>query len=168
MPTSWWCNPYIVALLKTTTLIDFIHPSKSSATKWTFENYTYQNHSTAGDNIGITSSTCRHYTLSNSIMCNDSYPSLSCLLFLYHPYIPHFLIQRIFHFLVELVPGHKIGKEWVERIPHKKGNRSLLHNLHRKQDLSLLCVLIIEAESSCAFAYINTTEISLFDAGVGQ
>ena len=24
-----------------------------------------------------------------------------------------------------------------------KGNRSLLHNLHRKQDMSLLCVLII-------------------------
>ena len=28
-----------------------------------------------GNNIGITSSTCRHYTLSNSIMCSDSYPT---------------------------------------------------------------------------------------------
>ena len=27
-----------------------------------------------GDNIGITSSTCRHCTLSNSIICSDSYP----------------------------------------------------------------------------------------------
>ena len=43
MPTSWWCNPYIVALLKTTTWIEFIHWSKSSTTKWTFENHTYQN-----------------------------------------------------------------------------------------------------------------------------
>ena len=44
-----------------------------------------------GDNIGITSSTCRHCTLSNSIMCSDSYPipSLSPF-FLYHPYIPYF------------------------------------------------------------------------------
>ena len=37
---------YIVALLKTTTSIDFIHSSKSSATKQIFENHTYQNHST--------------------------------------------------------------------------------------------------------------------------
>ena len=59
---------------------------------------------TAGDNIGITSSTCRHYTLSNSFMCSDSYriPILS-LLFLYHPYILYFLIQRIFHFLVCII-----------------------------------------------------------------
>ena len=34
-------------------------------------------------------------------MCNDSYP-LSPF-FLYHPYIPHFLIQRIFHFLVSFL-----------------------------------------------------------------
>ena len=31
-----------------------------------------------------------------------------------------------------------------------------------------LCTLIIETESSCIFAYINTTEVSLFDTGVGQ
>ena len=57
-----------------------------------------------GDNIGITSSTCRHCTLSNFVMCSDSYPipSLS-LFFLYHPYIPYFLIQRIFHFLVSFL-----------------------------------------------------------------
>ena len=56
---------------------------------------------TAGNNIGITSSTCRHYTLINSIMCSDSYPiPILSLFFLYHPYIPSFLIQRIFHFLV--------------------------------------------------------------------
>ena len=37
-------------------------------------------------------------------MCSDSYsiPILS-LFFLYHPYIPYFLIQRIFHFLVLFV-----------------------------------------------------------------
>ena len=37
-------------------------------------------------------------------MCSDSYsiPILS-LFFLYHPYIPHFLIQRNFHFLVLIV-----------------------------------------------------------------
>ena len=57
---------------------------------------------TAGDNIGITSSTCRHYTLINSIMCSDSYPiPILSLFFLYHPYIPPFLIRRIFHFLVD-------------------------------------------------------------------
>ena len=57
-----------------------------------------------GDNIGITSSTCRHYTLSNSIMCNDSNPiPILSLFFLYHPYIPYFLIQRIFHFLVSFL-----------------------------------------------------------------
>ena len=51
--------------------------------------------------IGITSSTCKHCTLSNSIICSDSYPiPILSLFFLYHPYIPYFLIQRIFHFLV--------------------------------------------------------------------
>ena len=51
-----------------------------------------------GDNIGITSSTCRHCTLSNSVMCSDSYPiPILSVFFLYHPYIPYFLIQRIFH-----------------------------------------------------------------------
>ena len=34
-------------------------------------------------------------------MCSDSYPiPILSLFFLYHPYIPYFLIQRIFHFLV--------------------------------------------------------------------
>ena len=34
-------------------------------------------------------------------MCNDSYPiPILSPFFLYHPYIPYFLIQRIFHFLV--------------------------------------------------------------------
>ena len=56
-----------------------------------------------GDNIGITSSTCRHCTLSNSVMCNDLYPIPILSLFLYHPYILYFLIQRIFHFLVSLL-----------------------------------------------------------------
>ena len=57
-----------------------------------------------GDNIGITSSTCRHLTLSNSVMCSDSYPiPILSLFFLYHPYIPYFLIQRIFHFLVSFL-----------------------------------------------------------------
>ena len=57
-----------------------------------------------GENIGITSSTCRHYTLINSIMCSDSYPiPISSLFFLYHPYIPYFLIQRIFNFLVSFL-----------------------------------------------------------------
>ena len=57
-----------------------------------------------GDIIGITSSTCRHYTLINSIMCSDSYPiPILSLFFLYHPYIPPFLIRRIFHFLVSFL-----------------------------------------------------------------
>ena len=57
-----------------------------------------------GDNIGITSSTCRHCTLSNSVMCSDSYPiPILSLFFLYHPYIPYFLIQRIFHFLISFL-----------------------------------------------------------------
>ena len=57
-----------------------------------------------GDNIGISSSTCWHYTLSNSIMCNDSYPiPILSPFFLHHPYIPYFLIQRIFHFLVSFL-----------------------------------------------------------------
>ena len=56
-----------------------------------------------GDNIGITSFTCRHCTLSNSVMC-DSYPiPILSLFFLYHPYIPYFLFQRIFHFLVSFL-----------------------------------------------------------------
>ena len=39
----------------------------------------------SSDNIGITSSTCRHCTLSNSIMCSDSYPiPILSLFFLYH------------------------------------------------------------------------------------
>ena len=77
------------------------------------------------------------------------------------------ILQNHYHHQkpIELVPGHKIGKEWVERMPHMNRNRSLLHNL---QNEKLLCVLIIETESSCSFAYINTTEISLFDTGVGQ
>ena len=34
-------------------------------------------------------------------MCSDSYPiPILSLFFLYHPYIPYFLIQRIFHFLI--------------------------------------------------------------------
>ena len=57
-----------------------------------------------GDNIGITSSNCRHYTLINSIMCSDSYPiPILSLFFLYHPFIPSFLIQRFFHFLVSFL-----------------------------------------------------------------
>ena len=33
-------------------------------------------------------------------MCSDSYPiPILSLFFLYHPYIPYFLIQRIFHFI---------------------------------------------------------------------
>ena len=57
-----------------------------------------------GNNIGITSSTFRHYTLSNSIMCSDSYPiPILSLFFLYHPYILCFLIQIIFHFLVSFL-----------------------------------------------------------------
>ena len=51
-----------------------------------------------GDNIGITSSTCRHCTLSNSIICSDSYPiPILSLFFLYHPYIP-LLFNSIFLF----------------------------------------------------------------------
>ena len=46
----------------------------------------------------------RHCTLSNSVMCSDSYPiPILSLFFLYHPYIPYFLIQRIFHFLLYFV-----------------------------------------------------------------
>ena len=52
-----------------------------------------------GNNIGITSSTCRHCALSNSIMYSDSYPiPIMSLFFLYHPYIPYFLIQFFFLF----------------------------------------------------------------------
>ena len=47
-------------------------------------------------------------------------------------------------------------------------HRSLLHNLQNEKLVPALCTLIIETESFCAFAYINTTEISLFDTGVGQ
>ena len=53
--------------------------SLGSTTSWLM----YQVYSSCGfqqgDNIGITSSTCRHYTLSNSIMFSDSYtiPTLS-------------------------------------------------------------------------------------------
>ena len=37
-------------------------------------------------------------------MCSDSYPiPILSLFFLYHPYIPHFLIQRIFYFLVSFL-----------------------------------------------------------------
>ena len=36
----------------------------------------------SSENIGITSSTCRHCTLSNSIMCSDFIP---------HPYLVSFL-----------------------------------------------------------------------------
>ena len=37
-------------------------------------------------------------------MCSDSYPiPILSLFFLYHPYIPYFLIQRIFHFLVSFL-----------------------------------------------------------------
>ena len=46
---------------------------------------------TAGNNIGITSLTCRHCTLSNYIMCSDSYPiPVWSLFLLYHPYIPYY------------------------------------------------------------------------------
>ena len=54
--------------------------------------------------MGITSSTCRHYKLSNSIMCSDSYPiPILSLFFLYYPHIPSFLIQRTFLFLVSFL-----------------------------------------------------------------
>ena len=37
-------------------------------------------------------------------MCSDSYPIfILSLFFLYHPYIPSFLIQRIFYFLVSFL-----------------------------------------------------------------
>ena len=57
-----------------------------------------------GNNIGITSSTCRHCTLSNSVMCSDSYPiPILSLFFLYHPHILYFFIQTIFNFLVSFL-----------------------------------------------------------------
>ena len=57
-----------------------------------------------GDNIGIISSTCRHCKLSNSVMCSDSYSiSILSLFFLYHPYIPYFLIQKNCRFLVSFL-----------------------------------------------------------------
>ena len=57
-----------------------------------------------GDKIGIASSNCRHCTLSNSIMCSDSYPiPILSLFFLCHPYIPYFLLQRICYFLVSFL-----------------------------------------------------------------
>ena len=62
----------------------------------------------------------------------------------------------------------QIGKEWVERMSHFNRNRSLLHSLQNEKVVPGLCTLIIETESSCAFAYINTTEVSLFNTGVGQ
>ena len=56
-----------------------------------------------GDNIGNTSSTYRHCTLSNSIICSDSYPiPILSLFFLYHPYILYLLTQRFF-FLVSFL-----------------------------------------------------------------
>ena len=68
---------------------------------------------TAGDNIGIISSTCRPYTLINSIMCSNSYPiPILSLFFLYHPYIPSFLIRRKFYFLVIILAF----KEGLSRI----------------------------------------------------
>ena len=46
----------------------------------------------------------RHCTVTISIMCSDSYPiPILSLFFLYHSYIPYFLIQRIFHFLVSFL-----------------------------------------------------------------
>ena len=112
-------NPYIIALLKTTTL--YIHQKVArrmhKAPSITISHYNPLRHiklppsesliiistktTVQGDNIGTTSSTCRHCTLSNSIMCSDSYPiSILSLFFLYHPYIPYFLIQFFFHFLM--------------------------------------------------------------------
>ena len=39
--------------------------------------------------------------MSISIICSDSYPiPILSLFFLCHPYIPYFLIERIFHFVV--------------------------------------------------------------------
>ena len=43
-----------------------------------------------GDHIGIASSIGRHCTLDNPIP----------ILFLYHPYIPYFLIQEIFFLII--------------------------------------------------------------------
>ena len=49
--------------------------------------------------IGITSSTCRHYTLINSIMCSDSYPiPILSFFFLYHPYYPLLFNSKNFSF----------------------------------------------------------------------
>ena len=41
----------------------------------------------------ITSSTCRHYTLSNSIMCNNSYPIPILSLSFYTIPLFHFLVS---------------------------------------------------------------------------
>ena len=87
---------------------------------------------TAGNNIGITSSTCRHYTLINSIMCSDSYPiPILSLFFLYHPYIPSFLIQRIFNFLVMYY-----GSAWLLFI-------CKLHCLQTFEHMSVLWGMVI-------------------------
>ena len=58
-----------------------------------------------GDNIGITSSTCRHCTLSNSIMCSYSYsiPILSLFFFFLFKSSLLFNSKKFFKFLVILV-----------------------------------------------------------------
>ena len=53
-------------------------------------------------------------------MCSDSYtiPILS-LFFLYHPYIPYFLIQRIFYFLVNVSGGVSTWAKCEGHIYHR-------------------------------------------------
>ena len=58
-------------------------------------------------------------------MCSDSYPTpILSLFFLYHPYIPYFLIQRIFHFLVSFLfllhacmYSHQVYNTYVDLAP---------------------------------------------------
>ena len=57
-----------------------------------------------GDNIGITSSTCRHCTLSNSIMYSDSYPiPILSLLFIPSLY-PLLFNSKNFYLFSSLLP----------------------------------------------------------------
>ena len=55
----------------------------------------------SSDNIGITSSTCRHCTVSNSIMCSDFMPHPYLVSFLFIPSLyPLLFNSKNFYFLV--------------------------------------------------------------------
>ena len=111
-----------------------------------------------GDNIGITSSTCRHCTLSTSIMCCDSYPIPLLSLFSLYPLL---LIQRIFYVLVSFFLLHAcMHTRCSHQVYNCNGPSS--HTLDYRECSGVISLqLHFSVVHVCIYTFANNSEISL-------